>query len=80
MVLNKIMSCRGSHLGFLIGTIFLCKRPSSRPVIIYIHSFSHVMFLRKIKVIDSLVGYYVIQSLPVVSVTPKKVGSARFAE
>ena len=33
----------------------------SRPVIIYVHSFSHVMFLRKIKFIDSLVGYYAIQ-------------------
>jgi hypothetical protein len=46
----------------LIGIFyFFCKRPSSRPVIIYVHSFSHVMFLRKIKFIDSLVGYYAIQ-------------------
>ena len=50
------------HLGILIGIFyFFCKRPSSRPVIIYVHSFSHVMFLRKNKFIDSLVGYYAIQ-------------------
>ena len=50
------------HLGILIGIFyFFCKRPPSRPVIIYVHSFSHVMFLRKIKIIDSLVGYYAIQ-------------------
>ena len=50
------------HLGILISIFyFFCKRPSSRPVIIYVHSFSHVMFLRKIKFIDSLVGYYAIQ-------------------
>ena len=50
------------HLGILLGIFyFFCKRPSSSPVIIYVHSFSHVMFLRKIKSIDSLVGYYAIQ-------------------
>ena len=50
------------HLGILIGIFhFFCKRPPSRPVIIYVHSFSHVMFLSKIKFIDSLVGYYAIQ-------------------
>ena len=50
------------HLGILIGIFYcFCKRPSSRPVIIYVHSFSHVMFLRKMKFIDSLVGCYAIQ-------------------
>ena len=50
------------HLGIFIGIFhFFCKRPPSRPVIIYVHSFSHVMFLSNIKFIDSLVGYYAIQ-------------------